>query len=459
MRRAGMATEMREGLMIRHARSISVIGIGATLLGTAAPMAWSADVRGETAQATTYQVLNGRWFTGTDFVPKTMYVVDRVLRSRKPKQIDSIIDLRGSYVVPPFGEAHTHTLLDRASRIPEFLRLGIFYANVMNASRATWERERRGFNQPGSVDVAVAIAGLTAPDGHPLQIGLRWQRDTAKLDGDWVHLIDNLSDLDRQWPSVLGSGTDLVKTFLEYADHYRDRRGNPTIASRYRGLDPALLPEIVRRAHTAKLRVATHVRTASDFRLAIGAGVDEIAHLPGFSIGELRATTDTALANEPNDLNRFRIDSASVRLAAARGVVVQTTLSGWYLAERELSPELLATFRALKVEAQRVHIDNLRLLKHHGVRIALGSDAGRGTTIDEVRYIRSLNVFSDLELLKLLSESTPKAIFPDRKIGTLGDGYEASFVSLRDNPIRDLEALQTIQLLVKQGYVLPPIKD
>ncbi len=37
-----------------------------------------------------------------------MYAVDEVLRSERPSRVDSLIDLQGGYVVPPFGEAHMH---------------------------------------------------------------------------------------------------------------------------------------------------------------------------------------------------------------------------------------------------------------------------------------------------------------------------------------------------------------
>lgn len=38
----------------------------------------------------------------------------------------------------------------------------------------------------------------------------------------------------------------------------------------------------MRRAHQAGLRVSTHIETAADFHHALVAGVDEIAHMPGF---------------------------------------------------------------------------------------------------------------------------------------------------------------------------------
>jgi imidazolonepropionase-like amidohydrolase len=49
---------------------------------------------------------------------------------------------------------------------------------------------------------------------------------------------------------------------------------------------------------------------------------------------------------------------------------------------------------------------------------------------------------------------TPRAIFPDRRLGHLEAGYEASFLVLDEDPTQSLDALRTVVLRVKQGCVL-----
>jgi imidazolonepropionase-like amidohydrolase len=78
----------------------------------------------------------------------------------------------------------------------------------------------------------------------------------------------------------------------------------------------------------------------------------------------------------------------------------------------------------------------------------------RGSISDEVLYIASLRVLDSRALIKTLTETTPKAIFPSRKIGELRDGYEASFLALEANPLKDLESIKRISFRVKQGHVL-----
>jgi len=41
---------------------------------------------------------------------------------------------------------------------------------------------------------------------------------------------------------------------------------------------------IVAKRHADALRVACHIEMATDFRNALAAGIDEIAHLPGYDV-------------------------------------------------------------------------------------------------------------------------------------------------------------------------------
>ena len=317
---------------------------------------------------------------------------------------------------------------------------------------------RPKFNGPDSVDARFAIAALTASDAHPLQIGLAQGQSVEELDGDWLHLVDSVEELDRKWPSVLASGTDIVKVFLVNSDEYAERRGNPAVAIRHRGIDPSLIPRIVELAAGAGLAVTAHVRTASDFRNAVSAGVREIAHLPGFAMGptELDEIDDPRLLAELDEPERFTIRPADADLAAARGVVVQTTLLGLTEPPPGLPDELLElVVKAIGV-SRSVQIANLILLAERGVTLAIGSDAGEETVIEGIRYLEGLGVFDRAELLHRATADTTRSLFPARRLGSLADGFEASFIVLGRNPLDGFDALDDITLRVKRGRVLSP---
>ena len=80
---------------------------------------------------------------------------------------------------------------------------------------------------------------------------------------------------------LTAGGADLVKVYLLGSERYEAGGGADT------GLDPALVPVIVRGAHARGLPVVAHLETAADLRVAVEAGVDVAGHLPGYGgVGE-----------------------------------------------------------------------------------------------------------------------------------------------------------------------------
>jgi imidazolonepropionase-like amidohydrolase len=60
-----------------------------------------------------------------------------------------------------------------------------------------------------------------------------------------------------------------------------------------------------------------------------------------------------------------------------------------------------------------------------------------------------------LDIRSWWCETTPRAIFPARRIGRLAAGYEASFLVLEGDPVSDFSYTGKIFLRVKRGLVLP----
>jgi hypothetical protein len=395
------------------------------------------------------KLVNGHWFDGEHFVDRTMYSVAGVFAADLPSRSDSTIDLQGGFVLPPFGEAHNHNV-DASSPATaravadKYLRDGVFYAqNPCGVLRA--RRGMAGFiNVPTGIDATFSNACITAPGGHPMGLYLRnlsrggmLPTDSNSTEG-FVWTIADRADLDAKWPGILASNPDFIKAMLLYSEEY-DRRKTDTAFFNWRGLDPELLKEIVRRAHAAGRRVMTHIETATDFHNSLVAGVDEIGHMPGFR------------GNEKTELPSFTpyvLSDADAELAARRGVHVVTTLGGF-----ATLPPSAATTR-LRARVDSLFVLNLSTLRRHHVFIAIGSDAYRTTSVPEALYLNSLGVFPPAELLRDWTETTARAIFPRRKIGKLVPGYEASFIVLGGNPLSDFANVQRIRLRFKQGTVI-----
>jgi len=75
--------------------------------------------------------------------------------------------------------------------------------------------------------------------------------------------------------------------------------------------------------------------------------------------------------------------------------------------------------------------------------------------VGEVTYLATLGVLTPLELLRLWSEATPRAIFPQRRVGCLEEGCEASLLVLAGDPAADFANTRRIALRMKDGRPLP----
>jgi hypothetical protein len=391
------------------------------------------------------EFLNGHWFDGSGFVRKDFYTVDGLFATEKPAHIDHSFDLTAKFVVPPFGEAHNHNVegANVEAVIRKYLEAGIFYVKNPTSLPRTMAPVLDKINRPTSIDVVFARGGLTASGGHPLGLVQRnidrkiWTE--ADGEGAFYFTINTRSDLDRQWARVRAGKPDFIKTFLLYSEEYAKRKDDPAYFG-WKGLDPGLLPEIVQRAHKDGLRVSTHIESAADFHHASIAGVDEINHLPGFRAdGKLPPSI-------------YEISEEDAELAAEKGVVVVTTLGAIIAALRQIDPQ--STDEPTAQKYLDLLVRNLALLKKYGVRIAIGSDSYRQTSLEEALRLHELNVFDNQELLKMWCETTPATIFPRRMIGHLQKGYEASFLVLSDDPIKDFLNVQKIEIRVKQGEIL-----
>lgn len=106
---------------------------------------------------------------------------------------------------------------------------------------------------------------------------------------------------------------------------------------------------------------------------------------------------------------------------------------------------------AALLEAQK---SNLMLLRDAGVTMVIGSDEPRATSTYEFDYLRILNLFTNVELLRMWSTDCVMSLFPGRQVGRLQPGQEASFLVLDDDPSANLDAVKHISLRVKQGRVL-----
>jgi len=317
-------------------------------------------LKAEPPASKVFEFTNGQWFDGQKFEHRIVYSVDAVFTSIKPAKVDESIDLKQGFVVPPFADAHNHYIAgphDIQKILAQYLTDGIFYAKNPASIHRDTEMIKDLINKPDAVDVTFANAGITATGGHPVKLyevylaKVKKPGQNGNFDNLGYYIIDNKEDLDRKWPMIMADHPGLIKTHLLFSEEFQKRRDDPAYYGD-KGLDPEVLALIVARAHADRLRVACHIETAADFRNALAAGVDEIAHLPGYY----------ADLKHPD---WFPITAEDAALAVKQGVDVVTTT---YVANAEIKNQ-----EDLK-KVQAIQIHNLRLLHDAGVKLAVGPD-------------------------------------------------------------------------------------
>ena len=349
--------------------------------------------------ATEYR--GGRWFDGTAFVPRPVWADGARLAFSRPAVAD-VVDIGGGYVVPPYGDGHTHWLEpDRVDTyVADCVRDGVLYVK----DHATSPRLRAAVPD-GPVTYVAANQGFTSPDGHPFPLFAQLAEIGVHAE-DAAYGVASEADVDRVWPEFLAGAPDFVKVFLG------------------RGIDPALVPGIVRRAHAASLRVSAHTETAADVAVAVSSGVDDLAHLP------------FAMADDPE---RCRIADGDVAAAGRRRMTVATTLQ-WL--DEEGPDERLDVTR-----------DNVARLRAAGAVLTVGTDIFRATARIEADLLARYGLLGGpLDLLRAWCVDTPRAVVPDA--GALRDGAAATFLVLGADPLADFAATADIRLRVRNGDVL-----
>lgn len=386
---------------------------------------------------------NGLWWNGSSFAAGRRVVRDGRFVASHGK-IDKTVDLEGGYVMPPFADAHNHMQGTSSDFSDRAIAAGVFYVMNPTLLASIAPAARLALAAPGRVDAIYSMGAITAPGGHPVglyeDILQRYVYKDMKVEdfaGNAFHQIDQPSQIEPTLDLLVRQHADFVKIVLMFSEEFAQRRDDPAFREK-RGLDPELVPIIVQGAHRRGLRVAAHIESAADFRVIVAAGVDEAAHMPGYFAGI-------------GPIARYAITAADARAAARAHIQVVTTAA---YADQPTRDEAAKLSRPSLPEIQAMQRDNLLKLKHAGVPLLIGTDGTADAAPAEARYLVTLGVLSAKEALVTLSETTPRFIFPERRIGSLAPGFEASFIVLRRDPAQDIAAALDIARRVKQGVEL-----
>ena len=423
------------------------------IAGLSALLAFAAcETSRQPADTRQIQYIGAKLFNGSDFVSGNICVSEAVIVPCVG-QGNEVVDLSGLFVTPPFGDAHTHHFdgpftLDW--HMGMYLNSGTYYAMNMTAPSTQVMSVRNDFGGPDRVDVQSSLGGITGPESHPAEIyeavALRimsYEDQVTRADeihrsklvaDDAYYVIESDSDFEDKWPLIMSRRPDFVKVYLRHSDRYQDGYGKWGPGG---GIDPALLPLIKEKSAAERLRLAVATSSRADVETAIKHGADIITHLPCVQDTE----SDPASPYYSQQSEDICLITEDIARAAAEQDAYFVLIASEWRANRAIRNKVWESA-------------NITTLLAKGVRTAIGSNAYGSIAIEGMISAVSTGFLPAADILKIATIDTPQLIFPDRALGCLDVGCEASFIAFAENPLDAIHTIRDVKYGVKDGILV-----
>ena len=369
---------------------------------------------------------------------------------------------------------------------------------------------------PGEVTIDGAggtlVAGMYEMHGHlgqddallNLIAGITTVRDMGNDNAVLARLIDRMDSGEIGGPHVIRSG------FIEGKSPYSANNGILVDSQQaaidavrwygargywqikiYNSMNPAWVPAMVREAHALGMRVAGHVPAFANADQMIEAGYDEMTHINQFVLGWVIGPQEdtrtlfrlTALKRlPPLDLADPKV-THTLDLMVAGHRAIDPTLGihenlllnrdgqvpsgavdyASHLpvgARRDLMKAWIDTSAPGDDQAYRGAFEKLiavtKMLHDRGVFIVFGTDTGGSFT-----YHRELELYqragmTPAEILKRATFDSARYTGQDQSMGSIEKGKLADFFLIPGDPTKDLKAIKSIAMVVKDGTFYYP---
>ncbi len=364
-----------------------------------------------------------------------------------------IIEASGRFVMPGMTESHIHLSYSNAhpqqldrQPIPTAMLDAVDNARRVLAAGFT---SAISFGSAQGIDLPLrdAIAQGRVP-GPRLLAGDRDLGSTgSNADAAAADSIGRKIIADGPWAvrgavrTLAKKGVDVVKIFLD--GEAISGHAPPGVCS-YTDEEVAAAVE---EAHTRRMRVACHARSAEAVKQAVRHGIDFIGH-----------------AN-------YLDDEAVDMLAAARDRLVVGPGIAWEIALLERGHEIGLPRDLMLARGYQLEVDEtiaaVKRLREVGVRVLIGGDYGlnitpHGSQAKDLEYFVDLFGMSTTEALLSATRDGGSAYAPDGTVGTLEPGSVADLVVIDGDPIDDITVLQDIdriELVMKDGVAFTNLAD
>ena len=386
--------------------------------------------------------------------PSTLYInagkivaVESVNQAKKPA--NKVVNAEGQYALPGLTDLHVHLSSSGSNYNPfQFLPVNShfnanLYLGVTNVvdlfiPQLTLKKAQNLSEQRITPTLFHSGTVFTNPGGHGTQFGVP------------AYEISTNEDIARFWPQHLATHPHVTKAIVE------------SHGSKTPSLTREQLTELGKRSKAAGLPFFVHVSNLQDAKMAVKAGATALAH----------------------GIYTEEVDGEFIQLMLANHVTYIPTLSVIYSQQQEhesqqisSNPQFVSVLpekmqycmfekvgpaRGWKQQAwqqRQTSFNNIVKLHQAGVNIGAGSDAGNPYTFHGIGLHTELfNLsragLSNADAIDTATINAAKAINQSGSIGQLQPGYDASFVLMPGNPVKDLNALSSISAVYKSGQAV-----
>jgi enamidase len=392
----------------------------------------------EELQEVTLVVTNGIVIDGTggEPIPEGLVAIDsnRIVAVGRSSDFEipmdvEIIDAAGGTILPGVINSHAHNVSGVGTRRILFLLDGVTSVcdlGIQLQRMQAFEEERMNAGPAARGYKAGPI--VTVPGGYPDPpfIGLNYDIEGEK---EAEAAVRDLHD----------RGADYIKVALEPGIF-----GDP-----WPVLNLQELRSIIATAHSHDLLVRAHVNNAK-LDIALEADVDVIEHVPvpSFLHEDLEPMFDErGVFHIPPELEAqmLRMIEQEILLVPTLDVIIDDA----YI-HGDIEPDEEAIAQAV--------LAVVRFFHDSGGVIALGNDYGNagvepGMPLDEMAFLQAAGL-SQMEVIEAATRHAAYVCGQSDELGTLEMGRLADLIVVDGNPLDDLNAMDSVSYVVKDGEVV-----
>jgi imidazolonepropionase-like amidohydrolase len=331
----------------------------------------------------------------------------------------AVIDLTGHWLLPGFVDAHVH--VGNLADAKRALRSGATTVGEAGVNHFA-DVGMRELNHKGAVDVPDIVAAGYHVRTHPADdYFIDFPQDIDLMSG--VHGAEAVRRMVRE---MVSRGVNRIKVMAT------ERAGTPETDPRVRIFNDEELAAAVDEASKAGLWVVAHAHGDEGAAAAVRAGVHCIEHGTYLSDATLRLMKDKGVYLDPTI-------SATVDLSDPEGEYDNPIL-------QMRGRAMLPTGRETTTKAWKM-----------GIKIVAGTDTtyfdkNNRSLADEIIELADTGV-SPMDAIKAGTSVSAEELGVDKRTGSVRVGYEADFVVIDRNPLKNIRHIGDVVMVVNNGRV------